>query len=300
MTLEISKIIKRLELIKNLISLEEEESILEQTNKLEEFQSNEEVKIITLLLKQKSYGKAIKQIEIFMISYQQISIYLDPEIDALKFEIKALEGEINALSDQKADLEKLIHEFGIRHNNELGTLIIKILKSRVEKTKGTIQNREAEEDYNNYHKEYAASKNEEIASITEEEKKELKDKYRKASKLCHPDVVSEEQKELATKIFSELTSAYENNNIKLVREILGNLENGNFFINKSEAINEKKLLQTEIEKQRLRVKELKEQILDIMRSETYITIININNWDEYFTNTKQKLSSQINELGSGN
>ncbi len=28
---------------------------------------------------------------------------------------------------------------------------------------------------------------------------ELKDRYRKASKFCHPDVVSDEQKELATK-----------------------------------------------------------------------------------------------------
>ncbi|HLF47043.1 MAG TPA: hypothetical protein VI548_11495 [Chitinophagaceae bacterium] len=48
-----------------------------------------------------------------------------------------MEAEVNALSNEKADLEKLIHEFGVRHNNELGELIIKILRFRKQKAKGT-------------------------------------------------------------------------------------------------------------------------------------------------------------------
>ena len=126
MLLDLSKIIKRIELIKNLIALEEEETIAEQTIKLEEYQSNEKVKELISLLKQKSYGQAIKQIEIFINFHQQITFWIDPEIDALKLEIKSLEVEINSLSDEKADLEKIVHEFGIRHNQELGKLIIKI------------------------------------------------------------------------------------------------------------------------------------------------------------------------------
>jgi curved DNA-binding protein CbpA len=124
----------------------------------------------------------------------------------------------------------------------------------------------------------------------------LKDKYRKASKLCHPDVVREEQKELATKLFVELSGAYEKNDIKRVREILENLEKGNFFISKSDAINEKQFLQAEMQKQRLRVKELKEQLQAIKESETYKTISSIDNWDKYFTNAKQKLRLQLNDL----
>ena len=167
---------------------------------------------------------------------------------------------------------------------------------RKEKTKGTPQQQEAEEDYDTYQREYETTKNEKINTLTEEELKELKGKYRKASKLCHPDVVSEEQKELATKLFAELSAAYEKNDLKKVREILENLENGDFFCSKSDTINEKTLLQTEMEKLRLRIKELKEHLQNIKESNTYKTISSIENWDDYFTSAKQKLRLQINEL----
>ena len=296
MSLNISTIIKRIELIKTLISLEEEEIITEQIIKLEEFQSNEKVNELIILLKQKSYGEAINQIEIFITLHKQLTFWKDPEIDALKLEAKALEVEINNLSDEKADLEKIIHEFGIRHNQELGNLIIKLLQFRKENAKGTPQEEETEQDYNSYHEEFEASKHNEVAILTDEEQSELKSKYRKASKLCHPDLVSEEQKELATKIFAELSNAYEKNDLLKIREILDNLENRNFFIAKSEAINEKELLKTEIEKLRLRIKELKDHIQIIIESPTYETIISIGNWDEYFSNAKKELSSQLNDL----
>jgi hypothetical protein len=296
MSLNISTIIKRIELIKTLISLEEEEIIAEQIIKLEEFQSNEKVNELIILLKQKSYGEAIKQIEIFITLHKQLTFWKDPEIDALKLEAKSLEVEINNLSDNKADLEKTVHEFGIRHNQELGNLIIKILQFRKENAKGTPQEEETEQDYNSYHEEFESSKHNEVAILTEEEQSDLKSKYRKASKLCHPDLVSDEQKDLATKIFAELSNAYEKNDLVKINEILENLENGKFFIAKSDAINEKGLLKTEIEKLRLRIKELKDQIQIIIESPTYETIINIDNWDEYFSNAKKELSSQLNDL----
>jgi len=203
------------------------------------------------------------------------------------------------LSDEKADYEKLIHEFSVRHNKELGELIIKILQHRKEKAKGTPQQHEAEEDYDTYHKEFEAGKDEQIVILTDEEQKELKDKYRKASKICHPDVVKEEQKDLATNLFAELSTAYENNDLRRVREILENLEKGHFFITKSDAINEKQLLKGEMEKLRLRIKELKEQLQIIKESDTYKTVSSIANWDKYFDETKQKLRLQLNDLESG-
>jgi hypothetical protein len=293
------KIIKRLELIKSLIALEEEKEISIHVSKLEQQVLPNGLKSIIVYLKEKSYSKAVIAIEEFINNNHRLTIYLDPEFDALKFEIKSLEAALNDLSDEKADLEKLIHEFGVRHNTELGELIIKILQYRKEKAKGTAQQQETEEDYNTYNKEYEASKNEAIATLTDEEQKELKDKYRKASKLCHPDVVSEQQKELATKLFAELSAAYERNDLKRVSEILQNLEKGHFFINKSDAINEKQLLQAEMEKLRLLIQELKEQVQGIKESDTYKTISSINSWDQYFTDAKQKLQLQLNDFEGG-
>lgn len=296
MTPNASEIIKRFELLKTLITLEEEEIIKNQIIKLEEYQSNENVNEILTLLKQKSYGQAIKQIEIFINFNKQISFWIDPEIDALKLEIKALEVEVNNLSDEKAELEKIVHEFGVRHNQELGKLIVKILKYRKDNAKGTEREKEAEQDYNSYHKEFESSRNDDFATLTEEDQKELKNNYRKASKLCHPDLVSEEQKELATKIFAELSNAYEKNDLIKIREILDNLENGEFFTTKSDTINEKELLKTEIEKLRFRINEIKVQIDTIIESPTYLTIKSIDNWEEYFSNAKKELSSQLNNL----
>ncbi len=297
--LDLSKIIKRLELIKNLIALEEDEEIHSHISKLEEAATFLEISTIIEFLQAKTYGKAINAIDIFINQHHRLTVYIDPEINALKLEIKSLEEELNALSDERIDLEKLIHEFSIRHNKELGELIIKILKHRKEKAKGTSKQQEAEDDYNSYHQEYEATKDEQVIKLTNDELKELKEKYRKASKLCHPDMVSEEQKKLATKIFAELSLAYERNDLKRVREILENLESGNFFVSKSDTINEKQLLLAEIEKLRLCISEIQKQVQVIKESDTYKTVSSIVNWDEYFADTKKRLQLQLNDLEVG-
>ena len=173
------------------------------------------------------------------------------------------------------------------------------MKFRRKKAKGTPKEAEAEKDYKDYSQEYELSKNEKIADLTEKEKIELKKKYRKASKLCHPDVVSEDQKELADKLFAELNAAHERNDLEKVGEILENLEKGNFFINKSDAINEKQLMKTEIEKLRIRIRELELNIKSIRESDAYKTIISIEDWDTYFKETKEKLEEQAIALSNG-
>lgn len=283
----------------SLISLEEEDEINAHVSKLELLILTPELDNIITNLKEKSYSKAAMAIEVFINQHHNLTVYNDPEIDGLKLEAKSLEAELNKLSNEKADLEKLIHEFGVRHNKELGKLLLKILNFRKRKAKGTPQEKEAEKDYSDYNREYEISKNEKIAELTEEEQKELKKKYRKASKLCHPDVVSEEQKELADKLFTELNIAYERNDLQRVKEILENLEKGDFFISKSDAINEKQLMRAEIEKLRLRIKELKTECRAIKESEAYKIVIDIGDWDDYFNNIKQKLMEQINELEVG-
>ncbi|HEY8658437.1 MAG TPA: J domain-containing protein [Hanamia sp.] len=295
----LSKIIKRLELIKSLISLEEEDEIETHVFKLEQLLGTPELESIIISLKEKSYSNAAIAIETFINQHNNISIFIDPEIDGLKLEAKSLEAKLNRLSDEKADLEKLIHEFGVRHNKELGELILKILKYRKTKAKGTPKETEAEEDYKNYSQEFEVSKNEKVAELSEEEMIEIKKKYRKASKLCHPDVVSEDQKELADKLFTELNRAYEQNDLKKVTEILENLKKGNFFVSKSDTITEKQLMKAEIEKLKIRITELQQQMQLIKESDAYKTISSIKDWDAYFKETKEKLENQAKELEDG-
>lgn len=294
--IELSKIIIRLQMIKSLIALEEENEIAFHISRLRQFLLYGELENIIILLEGQSYSQAMPAIESFINQHNQVVFYIDPELEGLKLEAKVLEAEVNLLSDEKADLEKLIHDFGVRHNNELGELILKILQFRKSKAQGTPREEEAEKDFNEYSKEYESSKDEKVYELAEDEQKELKQKYRKASKLCHPDVVSEEQKELADKLFAELNAAYARNDLNRVREILENLEKGNFFVSKSYSINEKQLLKTEIEKLRLRINELKKQVQVIKESEAFTTVISISDWDDYFKETKQKLAEQVKEI----
>jgi DnaJ domain len=292
----LSKIIKRLELIKSLIHLEEDTEIVSHLTKLRLLSTDDKLETIISLLQDNAYSKAMLAIDEYINRHHQVGLYIDPELEGLKLEAKVLESEVNELSDEKAELEKLIHDFGVRHNNELGELILKILRFRKSQAKGTPKEAETEKDFNEYNKEYEVSKNEKLNKLSEEEQKELKQKYRKASKLCHPDVVNEEQKELADKLFAELNAAYERNDLKRVREILENLEKGNFFVSKSDSITEKQLLKAEIEKLRMRIKELKEQMATIKESEAFTTISSIEDWDIYFKETKARLQEQAKGL----
>jgi hypothetical protein len=289
-------IIKRLEVIKNLISLEEEEEICLHIIKLKTLQLNDDVKIIISYLENKAFSKAIPKIEKFISNHRNLAIFVDPEIEALRFEAKTLEFQLQQLSDEKAELEKLIREFEVRHNKELGLIILKILQYRKEQHKETPQEEETKNDYESFYSDFEAIKAEKIEIITENELKELKEKYRKASKLCHPDVVEELYKEEASKIFIELNTAYEQNNLQRVTEILESLQQGKIFTSKADTTNEKLSLQIELERLRNRLDELTKVLFTIKNSEVFEKIVNIKDWDEYFSITKKQLKEQLNQI----
>ncbi len=232
---------------------------------------------------------------------KKVTQYADPEAETLKVAIKNLELEINFVSDEIADVEKLIHDFGIRNSNELGDLIIKLLKVRKEKLEreqnGTETKKrefdEAKNEYEQYSKQHEENISEKQVKLTEEEKQELKTKYRKASKLCHPDVVTDEFKAQAEIVFKELQTAYEQNDLKKVIEILKKLEKGDMFIHKSEGINVITKLKSEMINLRNKLTGLKNNLNELKNSETYQTIIKIADWDEYFKLAKEKLIHEL-------
>jgi predicted lipid-binding transport protein (Tim44 family) len=114
--------------------------------------------------------------------------------------------------------------------------------------------------------------------------------------MCHPDKVGDEFKDAAEKIFVDLKAAYEENDLNKVSEILNNLEKGNFFKAMSDTISEKEKLIAASAKLRMQIKTLENEIVTIKQSETYKTIINIDDWDAYFKKTKELLEQELQEL----
>ena len=158
-------------------------------------------------------------------------------------------------------LEKLLSEFQYRHTIELGEIILDILRLRKLKFKDDKEKfDEAENDEKDYQDQFDSEKEKEIFELNEEEKIELKKKFRKATVLCHPDKVSDEFKIAAQDIFIELKNAFDSNNLKKVIEILEDLEKGNYFSSKSDTISEKELLKAAIVKLRARIEKLEIEI----------------------------------------
>ena len=289
-------IIKRLEIIKNFILLEDIDDISIAVEKLKIYQFNEDVKTIITSISNKEFAKAITTIQEFINSYQQITIWNDPEIAGIKLEIKILESQINAFDNEKIELEKVISDFQHRHTIELGEVILEVLRLRKIKYKNHKKETEAEEDFNNYSKQYETEKDKKQFELNEEEKLELKKKFRKATTMCHPDKVSEEQKAEAEEIFIELKKAYDEHDLEKVNQLLHDLENGKKFVSQADSISEKEKLKITLEKLKQKLKGIENEIISLKETEIFTTINNITNWDNYFTETKTQLEEELQNL----
>jgi hypothetical protein len=293
----INKIIKRLEILKNHIILEDLEELKKQTTKLSEYDFNADLFEIINSIQNEEFATAITRIQNFINQNQQLAIWDDPEIAALRFEVKIVEHQLNGYENEKIELEKLLSDFHHRHTNELGDIILEILKLRKLKYKEDKEkHEEAEEDYKQYSEQIKEEKEKPRFELTDEEKLELKKKFRKATFICHPDKVGDEFKDAAQKIFVELIAAYEANDLNKVTEILSNLEKGNFFKSISDTISEKEKLLAASAKFRIQIKTLESEIITIKLSETYKTISEIGNWDKYFKKTRELLEQELQEL----
>lgn len=292
------KLIKRLEILINYIQLEEVEDIKTEVVKLKQFSEDVEIASIVTDLNKAAYASATTKINNFINSHKQLHKWIDPEIAALKLELSHLESDLTLFSNEKSELEKLLSDFHNRHTIELGDIIAEILKLRMEKFKNEPPKyEEAKKDYESYKEQVKTEKEKPRFELNDDEKLELKRKFRKAAIICHPDKVAEENKDRAAKIFIDLQQAYEANDLQKVNAILDNLEQGNFLHAKSEVISEKEQLKAAIANLTSQLSNLRSELAEIKDSEAYKTIISIgDDWDGYFTKLKSKLSLELEHL----
>ncbi len=293
----VAKVIKRLEILKNYVILEDDEDIERESRKLSVYQFQQDIAQIIRALSQNAFSQAVELIDAFIKRNHQIVVYGEVDIAALKLEIRHLEHQLNAYDDEKTELEKTLMLFQHRHTKELGQYISRLLHLRKLKFVWDDEKfAEAEQDEREYHQQLEEENAKEIQTLSEEDQKALKRAYKKASILCHPDKVAEEMKEDATETFTKLKQAYEENNLALVQEILDDLEQGNFFKSRTASISEKEKLQLEIRRLREKIQALETEIYTIKESEEYQTISEIEDWDKYFDNIREQLKGEIERI----
>ena len=303
--------LKRLELIKTAIALEDEEIIKLQILKLDNIENDEKIQEILSLISETRYEHVINLIDAYIERYKGLTLYVDPAVQGLKVELKILEKDLQDLSEKKNEYLHLINEFNAQSNLRLGELIQEILKLRKElsfeemKSKSdnndefeeaAKQYKQTKQDYEEFSEDYAEQLKEMPFELTEDEASELKQAYRKAGKLCHPDVVIDDVKEKAEEVFKILNDAYAKNDLEAVNKILKDLESGYIFAKSSDVITDKDILRMKIEDIRVKIDSMTDEINEIKKEETFQTIVEIDDWDEYFDDLEEQLEDELEEL----
>ena len=383
-----NEILKRLEIIKSSIAIDDEDIIELQVMKLNKLSPNIEIKNIISKLENHEYSSALFDIENYLKRYSSVVEYIDTEVQSLKLELKSLENKLQTLSEQKIEYLSDIEEFNTLYNLHLGELLKDILNLKKEilykqtikqqekrktyeddievfnsikeniedikqtikefekvlenidkddenydeifatykelqgelgklekeieeqeenlsKTKEEIDNNEVFEEYQDIKKQYEQfhqnyedikQQQSDVYDITNEQKSELKKIWKKACKLCHPDIVIDKFKEKAHAIMQALNDAYSKKDIVKVQEILSNLENGLTFEIESDNINDKEILKSKINQIKKNILVLEKEIEDLKHDETYQIIQEIDDINEYFEELKSELQSEKDRL----
>jgi len=285
------QILKRLEIIKSSIPLEDIEIIELQVLKLQKLKIDDDVQSILDHIENENFAPVISLITDYINRFSGLQLYSDPRIQGLRVELKILEKEFLKLSNQKSEIEQLISEFNHQYMIRLGELISQLLKLKAEKERSK---EKIEEEFKNFKEEFEKEQEREKSkkTVTRDEKRELKKLYREASKLCHPDVVLEENREVAEEVFKELNEAYSNNDLEKVSKILNSLKNGGFETN-SEKIDNFEILKSKIDELREKIDTEKRAISELKNSEIYQKIEIIDDWEDYFLEVENSLKEEL-------
>ncbi|MEA2049766.1 MAG: hypothetical protein U9O56_03465 [Campylobacterota bacterium] len=313
------EIIKRLNIIKQLIEIDDSETIDFQIEKLLKLDLYNHLDEIIINLNELNYDDAIESINNYLNQEITEEKYTLAELN-LKKELKDLEKILQELSQQKLEYENDINEFHIAYNLELGDLLEEILELEEQKSQKELKEArelykkdnttsddfdKAQDDYNTAkeERENFSSEHDDIKEackntpdLNNNDKKLLKQLYRKACKLCHPDIVTGELKDKATEIMKTLNEANSNKDIEGVKKILENLENGTILDITSDKIDDPELLEKQIATYREKTGSIQVEIDEIKEDETFILIQEIEDFDKYFIQMKKELQEVIERL----
>lgn len=144
--------IKRLEIIKNAIELEDDDIIRSQLKRLKEEAFDDELLSIVAALEQKNYTAALRAITAWLQSQRAVTPWRDPQLAASKLELKATEERLRDLIDRRNARVQQLDEFNDLYFSRLGPLMQQILALRKTLAELNLRRQQAEtrrreEDY---------------------------------------------------------------------------------------------------------------------------------------------------------
>lgn len=125
----------------------------------------------------------------------------------------------------------------------------------------------------------------------------LKQSYRKAAKLCHPDTfLFDEDKEDHANVMVELNLAYEAQNLQAVEDILYQLQHPSDKVNMIDSEEYLENIRKKVHEIQQRITSTQQDLERLKQDSTYQRIQVIEDWQAYFAQIRAKLETQLDLL----
>lgn len=307
---------ERLRAIKSLAYVGDESALQTQRERLSEAAAeNTRVQAVIDALECGAHGEAVALIEGLLADKMHPPATSDTasnDLGALQEEIERLETMLAERESKADDLRRAIQTFSARYRDELGPLVNQLLRLRKKRLESSLYaNRsstkrrsaynEAEAQFERFQRVLETSGDEGAPEpLSDDDQARLKATYRRASKLCHPDMVDEAVEDEARAYFNELREAYQHNDLERVASIAETLEASGFGRRSGpEAPPARSQLEARAERLRERIDSVEATLDELRASKPYEVITSVSDLDAYFDGLKRELRQEIRQLRRG-
>lgn len=219
----------------------------------------------------------------------------DLERAELQLELRTLEAQIVALSNEQTELERTIQQFARQRHQELGEILKEYLRLRREywrQTNGGTEEQAAQAEIEHADYQKALEAFEQMPrppALDAGQQGELKRLYGEVSMHCHPDRVMEDDRAAAQALFAQAREAYQQNDLDGLRLLCRRLEKEGAFADPAAVLTEQEPLSHRIDHLRLEIEQQLAAIHSLRESKTYQMLASLRDWDAYFASARQQL-----------
>ncbi len=306
--LDSRQLLRRLEVVHNLLLLEDFEMLAAQVSRLEAARSLPAIAELLDQLQRRAWAAAQAGLAALLARGLALMPYEDPELAALRLDLRTLEAQVVALSQEQAEMERLIQEFARRQQEALGDLLEESLRlrrlywqRRAERGDATEADREAHAQARDDYADYQQSREEvermsEAPRLDPDQQADLKRLFREACMQCHPDRVTEADKAQAEALFVQVRAAYQQGDLDTLGRLHRQLKSGRPFADPATVPTEGDQLRRRVAQLRLEVERLLAVLKSLRAHETYRTLAGIADWERYFAEARQRLAKDVERL----
>jgi len=305
-----STLISRLNALKSLLDLGDVELVCVASSRLDEHQKEPAIREIQSALGDHRYAEAARMIEKLLSDGTRLAQWIDPEVALLEAEYELLSIELADLEAEQAELAHHLSRYQAAFHESLGDRLARLLKLRMRKLLRESKSQpeknstyeQAKKDFEDFEKEQETRREKDARTewqLSEDDQKEMKRLFRQGSKLCHPDLVADEHKEAASRIFMELRKAHDEGDLLRIRHVVERCEAGLFDSiqrNGDQSERKKQRMRAQIAGIREALDRVRLDIKTIHESKAYQVMTQHPDWESLFSKQAQLLDQEIENL----